>query len=162
MTIYNREDSRTVFPQLEKKIDELIAVNEKQSEEIKTLKTKVETLEEHDYIVEKGTSGKWLYRKWESGRYEAWYDSGATTVTTSTSGGDGWYRNSSEYTINMPTGLGISTVRHAEITVDTDYAYLVTSITHANSTYLGYYVSHLGSLSSVTAYISAYVEGSWT
>ena len=115
-----------------------------------------------DYIVEKGTSGKWLYRKWTSGRYEAWYDSGSTTVTCSTSGGNGWYRNPNEYTINLPTGLGFSTVRHAEISVNTDYAYLVTSITHANSTYLGFYVSHLGTLSSVTAYCSAYVMGSWS
>ena len=115
-----------------------------------------------DYVSEQGVSGKWIYRKWNSGKYEAWYNSGATTVTTSTSSGNGWYRNSSEYTINMPTGLGFSTVRHAEISVQTEYANLISSIVHANSTYLGYYVSHLGSLSSASAYVMAYVYGTWT
>ena len=115
-----------------------------------------------DYVVEQGTSGKWIYRKWNSKRYEAWYDSGQTTITTSTSSGNGWYRNSSEYTINMPTGLGFSTVRYANISVNTSYANLITSLTQGNTTQLGYYVSHLGSLSSVTAYVSAYVEGGWS
>ena len=111
-----------------------------------------------------GTSGKWYYRLWDDGRYEMWYDSGATTITTTTSGGNGWYRNSSEYTINLPDAIpyvSINTVRHAEISVNSSYAYLITSITHANSTYLGFYVSHLGSLSSVSVYVSAYVMGSW-
>lgn len=114
-----------------------------------------------DYVVAQGTSGNWIYRKWSSKRYEAWYDSGQTTITTTTSSGNGWYRNSSEYTINMPTGLGFSTVRYANISVNTSYANVITSITQGNTTKLGYYVSHLGSLSSVTAYVSAYVEGGW-
>ena len=116
--------------------------------------------------MSQGKSGKWYYRVWRDGTYELWYNSGQTTITTGTSGGNGWYRNSSEYTINMPTvpfnQFATASVEHAEISVNTDYAYVVTSITHSNTTYLGYYVSHLGSLSSVTAYIGAYVFGTWT
>lgn len=113
-----------------------------------------------DYVSAQGDSGNWYYRKWNSGKFEAWYNSGSTTVTTGTSSGNGWYRNSSEYTINMPS-IGISSIKHADITVTTDYANLITSVVHANTSYLGYYVSHLGSLSSETAYISAYVFGTW-
>ena len=50
MTRYNREDSRTVLPQLEKQINELQA---------------------HDYIIEQGEKNGWVWRKWDSGRYEA-------------------------------------------------------------------------------------------
>ena len=115
-----------------------------------------------DYVSDQGVSGNWIYRKWNSGKYEAWYTSGATTVSPTTSSGNGWYRNPSEYTINLPTGLGINSVKHSEITLDTEYANFIVSVTHANSTYLGFYVSHLGSLSSIAAYVSAYVFGTWT
>ena len=64
MTIYNREDSRAVLPQLEKKIDELTA--------------RVDELQSRDYIVEQSTSGIWTYRKWNSGVAECW---GVTPLT---------------------------------------------------------------------------------
>lgn len=57
MTIYNREDYRTVLPQLEKSI--------------KKLSDRADTLETHDYVVEQGTTSGWVWQKWDSGRYEA-------------------------------------------------------------------------------------------
>ena len=120
------------------------------------------TVPPDDYVKDQGTSGSWYYRKWNSGKIELWYTSGATTVSPTTSSGNGWYRNANEYTINLPTTLGINSVKHSEITLDTEYANFLVSVTHANSTYLGYYVSHLGSLSSITAYVSAYVMGTYT
>lgn len=112
------------------------------------------------YVVAEGStdSGKWTYRKWSNGRYEAWYNSGQTTVTTGTSSGNGWYRNTNEYTITPPS-IGITAVTHVEVTVQTEYANLITSVVHANSSKLGYYVSHLGSISNASAYVSAYIYG---
>lgn len=56
MTIYNREDARTVLPQLEKRLQ--------------------------DYIVEQGSKGIWTYRKWNSGIAECW---GVYSYSTSVS-----------------------------------------------------------------------------
>ena len=114
-----------------------------------------------DYIVEKGTTGKWRYRKWSSGFYEAWYSSGKTSVTTTTSSGNGWYRNSSAYEISCPS-IGINDIAHVNINVQTAYAYTMSSVVTANSTKLEYYVGHLGSLSSVDAWVSAYICGTYT
>lgn len=61
MTIYNREDSRTVLPQLEKNLNNKI---EEVQNEVDLLKA--------DYIVEQGTDGIWTYRKWNSGIAECW------------------------------------------------------------------------------------------
>ena len=84
MTIFNREDSRTVLPQLEKLIAEL-------KDSIADAKT--------DYIVEQGTDGIWTYRKWNSGIAECW---GTTPVASTTYSANGGYKNVVE---NLPDGL---------------------------------------------------------
>jgi len=61
-TRYNREDSRTVLPQIEKLIAGL-------EERIKELEETLGGVA--DYIVEEGETGDWTWRKWNSGRYEA-------------------------------------------------------------------------------------------
>ena len=47
-----------------------------------------------DYIVEKGTSGGWQYRKWNSGVAECWRDLGVSGAACSTAVGS-WYRTAS-------------------------------------------------------------------
>lgn len=74
MTIYNREDSRAVLPQLEKKIDEL--------------QSRIQELETQDYIVEQGTDGIWTYRKWNSGISECW---GMYTVNSTSIASNGYF-----------------------------------------------------------------------
>lgn len=41
-----------------------------------------------DYVVEQGTDNSWVYRKWNSGIFEAWryYQATGLTLTTSSSG----------------------------------------------------------------------------
>ena len=54
-----------------------------------------------DYIVEQGTSGEWKYRKWHSGRIEAWaYHSFGSQ--TGASWGSTYYK---DVTYNLPTNL---------------------------------------------------------
>ena len=110
-------------------------------------------------ISEEGTTGKWRYRKWSDGRYEAWYNSGKTTVTLTTSSGNGWYRNSSAYTITSPNFA--ASVHYVTVQAMIGYANVMTSLVSANSSEISYYVSHLGSLSGVSAYITAYMTGAW-
>ena len=58
-----------------------------------------------DYIIEKGTSNGWRYRKWKSGWVEAWcyYSVGSVAITTG-SQGYGGYR-SAGITITIPSGI---------------------------------------------------------
>ena len=84
MAIYNREDPRTALPQLEKQLHG----------EIEKLST--------DYVVEQGTSGYWSWRKWSSGRAEAW---GACLV--SAKAGSSWVTNLyySDESVALPSGV---------------------------------------------------------
>lgn len=58
-----------------------------------------------DYVTDKGTSGSWAYRKWNSGKVEAWYSGefsfGATTKATNVYYADG--------TLAIPSGIFTST-----------------------------------------------------
>ena len=58
-----------------------------------------------DWVVEQGTNGSWKYRKWHSGKVEAWarWNVGdvACTITASTFGG---YRSSS-LSFAIPNGI---------------------------------------------------------
>ena len=61
------------------------------------------TLAESDYIVEKGISGGWNYRKWDSGRIEAEKD--ITSGSSWTSINNGMYYNNT--TLTPPTGMTV-------------------------------------------------------
>lgn len=113
-----------------------------------------------DYIVEQGTTGKWYYEKYNSGILKAWYNSGSTTTTCATSSGNGWYRNSSTYTIST-SALGLISTQFCTVTVDASLAYVVSSVVACNPTQIEYYVGHLGSYSNVTSWIYAEIVGRW-
>lgn len=58
-----------------------------------------------DYVVEEGTSGEWTYRKWNSGKIEAWaYHSFGSQ--TGTAWASQWYKDMS---LSLPSGLFAST-----------------------------------------------------
>lgn len=52
--------------------------------DVKALLTKVLDALKADYVVEQGTSGQWIYTKWDSGKLEQWYvgNPGSYTVNT--------------------------------------------------------------------------------
>lgn len=54
-----------------------------------------------DYVVEQGTSGIWTYRKWNGGRYEAWYE-GGINLGAGTALGGGYFHTSSS-ALSPPT-----------------------------------------------------------
>lgn len=74
----------------------------------------VTNAEEQDYVIEKGTSGSWAYRKWASGKTEAWRTATVTASTTTQAGSI--YRSSG--TVDLPSGL-FSSAPHLVATMDT-------------------------------------------
>lgn len=57
-----------------------------------------------DYVTSQGTSGSWKYRKWKSGKIEAWYKGSASFAVTVTSSAYGGYR-SDNVSISIPSGI---------------------------------------------------------
>ncbi|MFR1698803.1 MAG: pyocin knob domain-containing protein [Anaerovoracaceae bacterium] len=57
-----------------------------------------------DYIVEEGTEGNWVYRKWNNGRAECFGSASPTTISQGTEGGL-YFRNCSQ---NFPSGLFVT------------------------------------------------------
>lgn len=115
-----------------------------------------------DYVLSHGTSGNWTYEKYKSGVLRAWYDSGSTTVTLTTSSGNGWYRNPSAYTISIPSAVGCTGIKYVNIVTMTDLANMITSVVGASTSTLSYYVSHLGTISGYSARVRAEIVGTWT
>lgn len=65
-----------------------------------------------DKIVSEGTSGYWTYRKWSSGRVEAWYYASFSVACTTASTAYGGYR-SAAISIAIPSGIFPSTPTYA-------------------------------------------------
>lgn len=69
------------------------------------------TITPEDYITDKGTSGNWYYRKWNSGSIELWCNDTATVSCTSAFASTGAYYSGAQ-TYNLPTALGINSITH--------------------------------------------------
>ena len=109
-----------------------------------------------DFVVEQGTSGSWAYRKWKSGRAEAWITSELSFSATPSSLMGGYYANTSigfpgEVFNHSPnciamgrvgTGLGFASA----------YSSSNTSVS----------ITVFGNQNSTTSYITAlYAMGTW-
>ena len=139
MTTYNREDPRTVLPQLEKSINEKIDL----------LKV--------DYIVEQGTNNEWTYKKWNSGTVEAWC---TTTQTVNT--GDWTTSGSMYYTAYKYTNaLGFNVI-DAHLSATSMNLNYISSIRFDNDTRVSFRFIRGASVTAqqtYTAYIT--VRGKW-
>lgn len=58
----------------------------------------------YDYITERGTSGKWTYEKWKSGKVEAWFE-GSVTPNTPTQNSTNKLYHSASNTLSIPSGI---------------------------------------------------------
>lgn len=81
----------------------LLNANNLNNPDITSLKIGGETVA--DWVIEQGTDGSWKYRKWKSGKIEAWtrWNVGTVAVTTA-SPAYGGYR-SAGLTLAIPSGI---------------------------------------------------------
>lgn len=85
-----------------------------------------------DFVVDRGTSGSWYYRKWNSGKVEAWrtYDAGSQTPSQWVTG---WYYK--DVNVAIPSGIFSATPTHVVATnVGSDYQYSVFTACPTSST----------------------------
>lgn len=77
-----------------------------------------------DFIKEQGTSSSWYYRKWNSGKVEAWrtYNAGSLTPTQWIAGA--WYVK--DFDVAIPSGIFSAAPNHTVATNNgSDYQYMV-------------------------------------
>lgn len=65
------------------------------------LSNKLDTSTLADYVIEQDSDGDWRYRKWHSGRVEAWFNTSVTMSATTAQGN--LYRRSA--TLSIPSGI---------------------------------------------------------
>lgn len=58
-----------------------------------------------DYVTEQGTSGSWRYRKWHSGKIEAWFEGTFSCAASTTSRGALYY---STWSLTIPSAIGFT------------------------------------------------------
>lgn len=58
-----------------------------------------------DYVIAHGTSGSWRYRKWNSGKIEAWFEGSFNCAASTTARGALYY---STWSLTIPTAIGFT------------------------------------------------------
>lgn len=58
-----------------------------------------------DYVISQGTSGDWRYRKWHSGKIEAWFEGTFSCAASTTARGALYY---STWSLTIPSAIGFS------------------------------------------------------
>lgn len=85
-----------------------------------------------DFVTDQGTSSSWYYRKWKSGKIEAWttYNAGSQTPSQWVTG---WYYK--DVNVAIPSGIFSATPTHVQATnIGSDYQYSVFTACPTSST----------------------------
>ena len=109
-----------------------------------------------DYIVEKGTSGDWYYRKWKSGRFDAWCNTSQSFAIDIQSGS--FYIGNS--TVSIPSVIGVSSIKFASVEYtgnEGDW----TKVNALTTTTVGFAVISGVSRSATNRTFMVYLHGTW-
>ena len=117
-----------------------------------------------DYIVEKGTSGGWQYRKWNSGVAECWRDLSVSGKACSTAVGS-WYRTASLSVGAYPFTFTAAPNLQMQFETFAGTGGLVWSTGTAGSTPktrpANIYIIRMASAASITGTVHYYAIGKW-
>lgn len=117
-----------------------------------------------DYIVEKGTSGGWQYRKWNSGVAECWRDLSVSGAACSTAVGS-WYRTAALSVGAYPFTFTATPNLQMQFETFAGTGGLVWSTGTASSTPktrpANIYIIRMASAASITGTVHYYAIGKW-
>ena len=115
-----------------------------------------------DNVVEQGKSGNWSYRKWASGRSEAWYDSGSLGTLELEYMTDGVYSSNdiNNISVGLPTGVFNKAPDCFQINAISN-AYTISQVCGATASSVNYRLwrSYSGSMEIRNVHI--YCMGTW-
>ena len=110
-----------------------------------------------------GTEAGWSWKKYSSGRFEAWYKkSDQISTPTQLNGSSEWYRTATATTLTLPAGIGSTAITHAEVSAVTGLAGMFANVTTIGTGSIAFYVQHTTQLSGRAATVTAYVAGEWS
>lgn len=126
---------------------------------IKKTLTKILDALKADYVVEQGTSGDWIYRKWYSGLCEAWGTETKSIACTVSSPYYGGYRTDEiQYTI--PSGIFNATPTYCFGEKSVVDSLKLMNVTANSATELGVYYGS-GQNMTISSTVVFYVLGTW-
>ena len=111
-----------------------------------------------DYVIDEGQASNWLYRKWKSGKIEAWLQDTTITISKTTAVGN-VYRCSWNHAI--ASGVGFSSAPQVFLTVgqDAQYVFGVNGKASSATAISGYAFRANASSSTSTVTINIYAVG---
>ena len=111
-----------------------------------------------DYVIDEGQASNWLYRKWKSGKIEAWLQDTTITISSTTAVGN-VYRCSWSHAI--ASGVGFSAAPQVFLTVGTNaqYVFGVNGRATSATAISGYAFRANASSSTSTVTINIYAVG---
>jgi hypothetical protein len=65
----------------------------------------INSVKVEDFVIDEGTSGSWRYRKWHSGKIEAWYEGSFNCAASTTARGALYY---SSWSLTIPSAIGFT------------------------------------------------------
>lgn len=113
-----------------------------------------------DYVVEQGKSGNWKYKKFSSGRSEAWYK-GTVNISTNTAWGS-MYFSGDPTQISIPTGV-FNSRPTVNITVgNNSYMMGASTLTGTSANTVSFYIYNSRQVSSsFTVNVDIHCIGTW-
>lgn len=111
---------------------------------------------ERPHVVEHGTSGTWMYRKWSDGRAEAWGHKNQAQYAITVTYGYGYY--GALISFSFPTGV-FTNVRGVQVT-PMDASGTWTGINSVTNEYVSWYPFCAKSGTYSVSY-EVYVDGRW-
>ena len=121
-----------------------------------------------DYVIEEGDDGKWAYRKWNSGRLEAWnVNGGSVTVTSTLAYGSAYY--SADVNLSTSSEASLFTeVHQIDVSINKKNAYglwypvlVKYSLTDGVVSLLMYAVNSVSNSSSHSIAFYVTIKGRW-
>lgn len=110
-----------------------------------------------DYVIDHGTSGNWYYRKWNSGRIEAWGDVSVTQSKTTAVGNI----HRTTWSTTIPAAVGFTSAPTVNLSYNVDASVFFGLSGHATSATAisGYGFRYSSSTSTSATGISIYCWG---
>lgn len=112
-----------------------------------------------DYVVEKGSSGNWTYRKWNSGRSEAWY-SGSVTQNIQTGWGSVYFSGSNN-NFSIPSGVFNSAPTVVAMVGNNSHMMGMSLTTGTTASNVQGYIWASRSEGNLTIMVRLYCSGTW-
>ena len=112
-----------------------------------------------DYIVEQNTSGDWTYRKWNSGKSEAWYFN-SVTLSLQTAWGS-LYFSGSNSNFSIPNSVFNSTPTVVATVGNNSHMMGMSLTTNTNASNVNGYIWASRSEANLSIMVRLYCFGTW-